>query len=87
MAATSASAAIPSPAPAPTTGREPLRPLLARIWRDYLKQRRGKLILSLMAAAVTAATTAWVASLLDPAVDRLFVHSWLTLKGAEHRAA
>ncbi|WP_122465788.1 ABC transporter ATP-binding protein [Brevundimonas lutea] len=73
MAATSASAAIPSPAPASETELEPLRPLLARIWRDYLKQRRGKLILSLMAAAVTAATTAWVASLLDPAVDRLFV--------------
>ncbi|HEY0052359.1 MAG TPA: ABC transporter transmembrane domain-containing protein, partial [Caulobacteraceae bacterium] len=53
--------------------REPLRPLLARIWRDYLVQRRGPLGLALLCAALAAGLTAWLASVLDPAVQRLLV--------------
>jgi subfamily B ATP-binding cassette protein MsbA len=59
--------------PASTEKREPLRPLLGRIWRDYLKDRRGKLLLSLLAAAVTAGATATVMYLLEPAINGLFV--------------
>ena len=61
-------------APPPTPqDKEPLGPLLARIWRDYLRERKGRLFLSLVCAAVTAGTTAWILSLLEPAVNGLFV--------------
>lgn len=58
---------------APAPKAEPLRPLLARIWRDYLRARRGKLFLSMLAAAVTAGTTALIFRLLEPAINGLFI--------------
>ncbi len=60
----------PAPTPSPA---QPVRPLLARIWRDYLSERWGRLLLSMMAAAVTAGATALILSLLEPAVNGLFV--------------
>ncbi len=59
-----------SPAP---EDKEPLRPLLARIWREYLSARKGRLFLSMLCAAVTAGTTALILSLLEPAVNGLFI--------------
>ena len=50
----------------------PRRPMLARIWRDYLKPRRGQLALALSAAAA-AGLTARLAAELDPAVQHLLV--------------
>ena len=45
-------------APPPTPqDKEPLGPLLARIWRDYLSERKGRLFLSLLCAAVTLEAT------------------------------
>ena len=41
----------PTPAP-PADDKPPLRPLLARIWRDYLSRRRGPLFLSILCAAI-----------------------------------
>lgn len=51
----------------------PRRPMLARIWRDYLKPRRGVLGLALVAAAGAAGLTARLAAELDPAVQHLLV--------------
>ncbi len=51
----------------------PRRPMLARIWRDYLKPRRGQLALALLAAAAAAGLTARLAAELDPAVQHLLV--------------
>ncbi|MFN3815536.1 ABC transporter ATP-binding protein [Brevundimonas sp.] len=57
----------------PPEARQPLRPLLARIWRDYLSERKGRLALAMLCAAVTAGTTALILRLLEPAVNGLFV--------------
>jgi len=51
----------------------PRRPMLARIWRDYLKPRRGALALALLCAAAAAGLTARLAAELDPAVQHLMV--------------
>jgi subfamily B ATP-binding cassette protein MsbA len=51
----------------------PRSPMLARIWRDYLKPRRGQLALALLAAAAAAGLTARLAAELDPAVQHLLV--------------
>ena len=56
----------------PPEERQPLRPLLARIWRDYLSNRKGRLALAMLCAAVTAGTTALILRLLEPAVNGLF---------------
>jgi subfamily B ATP-binding cassette protein MsbA len=57
----------------PPEEQQPLRPLLARIWRDYLSDRKGRLALAMLCAAVTAGTTALILRLLEPAVNGLFV--------------
>ncbi len=57
----------------PPEEKQPLRPLLARIWRDYLLERKGRLALAMLCAAVTAGTTALILRLLEPAVNGLFV--------------
>jgi subfamily B ATP-binding cassette protein MsbA len=53
-------------------GAEPLAPLLARIWRDYLRRRRAPLILALLCAGAYAVLTGVLAWLLNPAVHYLF---------------
>ena len=51
----------------------PARALLLRVWRDYLRRRRGLLLLSILCAAGTAGLTALLAQVLEPAIDRLLV--------------
>ena len=61
-----------TPAPA-ADEKEPLRPLLARIWRDYLSHHRTPLFLSIACAAVVGVMAATVLQLLEPAIDGLFL--------------
>ena len=67
-----------TPAPA-ADEREPLRPLLARIWRDYLSHHRTPLFLSIACAAVVGVMAATVLQLLEPAIDGLFLGEAVTL--------
>ncbi|MBC6981036.1 ABC transporter ATP-binding protein [Caulobacter sp. 17J80-11] len=50
---------------------ESARPLLGRIWRDYLKPRWPLLLFSLLCAAAVAGLTAKLATVLEPAVNQL----------------
>jgi subfamily B ATP-binding cassette protein MsbA len=68
------------PAPA-AVDKEPLRPLLARIWRDYLSRRRAALFLSVLCAAVVGIMAATVLQLLEPAIDGLFLGRPVTIWG------
>ncbi|WP_332658034.1 ABC transporter ATP-binding protein [Brevundimonas sp.] len=61
------------PAPADDE-KEPLRPLLARIWRDYLSHHKAALFLSMLCAAVAALMTAAILKLLEPAINGLFLN-------------
>jgi subfamily B ATP-binding cassette protein MsbA len=67
-----------TPAPAPDE-KEPLRPLLARIWRDYLSHHRTPLFLSIACAAVVGIMAATVLQLLEPAIDGLFLGKPVTI--------
>jgi subfamily B ATP-binding cassette protein MsbA len=67
-----------TPAPA-ADEREPLRPLLARIWRDYLSHHRTPLFLSILCAAVVGVMAATVLQLLEPAIDGLFLGRPVTI--------
>ncbi|AYG95262.1 ABC transporter ATP-binding protein [Brevundimonas naejangsanensis] len=59
------------PAPA-SDAREPLRPLLVRIWRDYLSRHKPAFFASMLLAAVSAGLTAVLLKFLEPAIDLLF---------------
>jgi len=61
--------------------KEPLRPLLGRIWRDYLSRRRTPLFLSVACAAVVGIMAATVLQLLEPAIDGLFLGEAVTIWG------
>jgi subfamily B ATP-binding cassette protein MsbA len=61
-----------TPAPA-ADEKERLRPLMARIWRDYLSHHQTALILSIVCAAVVGIMAATVLQLLQPAIDGLFL--------------
>ena len=50
------------------------RALAARIWRDYLRPRRGTLATAMVSAAIVAALSAGLAKVLEPAVDQLITH-------------
>ncbi|GAA0867655.1 ABC transporter ATP-binding protein [Brevundimonas basaltis] len=68
--------------PAPAADEpEPLRPLLARIWRDYLSHHRTPLFLSILCAAVVGVMAATVLQLLEPAIDGLFLGRAVTIWG------
>ncbi|MCS6622640.1 ABC transporter ATP-binding protein/permease [Roseibacterium beibuensis] len=69
-----------TPAPA-ADEKEPLRPLLARIWRDYLSHHRTPLFLSIACAAVVGVMAATVLQLLEPAIDGLFLGRAVTIWG------
>ncbi|MDZ4112205.1 MAG: ABC transporter ATP-binding protein [Brevundimonas sp.] len=72
----------PAPAADDTEPRkEPLRPLLARIWRDYLSHHRTPLFLSIACAAVVGIMAATVLQLLEPAIDGLFLGEAVTIWG------
>jgi subfamily B ATP-binding cassette protein MsbA len=67
-----------TPAPA-SDPKEPLRPLLGRIWRDYLSHHRPALFLSIACAAVVGIMAATVLQLLEPAIDGLFLGEAVTI--------
>ena len=67
-----------TPAPA-ADEKEPLRPLLGRIWRDYLSHHRTPLFLSIACAAVVGVMAATVLQLLEPAIDGLFLGEAVTI--------
>ena len=52
--------------------RPPLRPLLGRVWRDYLSRHKPAFFASLLFAALSGALTALLLKFLEPAVDLLF---------------
>ncbi|RYG08034.1 MAG: ABC transporter ATP-binding protein, partial [Caulobacteraceae bacterium] len=61
--------------------KERLRPLLARIWRDYLSHHRAALVASVLCAAVAGIMAATVLQLLQPAIDGLFQSKPVSLWG------
>ncbi|MDQ8028143.1 MAG: ABC transporter ATP-binding protein [Brevundimonas sp.] len=67
-----------TPAPA-TEEKEALRPLLGRIWRDYLSHHRTPLFLSIVCAAIVGVMAATVLQLLQPAIDGLFLGKPVTI--------
>ena len=63
-----------TPAPAPSASDDaPLRPLLARIWRDYLSHHKTPLFASMACAALAGGLSAVLLGLLEPAINGLFV--------------
>tara|TARA_R110002167_G_scaffold9558_7_gene44199 strand:+ start:974 stop:2821 length:1848 start_codon:yes stop_codon:yes gene_type:complete len=52
---------------------ESLRPLLARIWHDYLAHHRAALFTSMLCAAIAGGMSALTLKLLEPAINGLFV--------------
>jgi subfamily B ATP-binding cassette protein MsbA len=69
-----------TPAPA-AEEKEPLRPLLGRIWRDYLSHHRTPLFLSILCAAIVGVMAATVLQLLEPAINGLFLGDAVTIWG------
>jgi len=67
-----------TPAPA-ADEKEPLRPLMARIWRDYLSHHKAALFTSIACAAVVGIVAATVLQLLEPAIDGLFLSKPVTI--------
>ncbi|KRA28974.1 ABC transporter ATP-binding protein [Brevundimonas sp. Root608] len=67
------------PAPADEE-KESLRPLLARIWRDYLSHHKAALFLSMLCAAVAGGLSALTLKLLEPAVNGLFLQTDTPIK-------
>ncbi|RZJ00148.1 MAG: ABC transporter ATP-binding protein [Brevundimonas sp.] len=59
---------------------EPLRPLLARIWRDYLSHHKGALFLSMLCAATAGGLSALTLKLLEPAINGLFLQQNAPMK-------
>ncbi|MBX3477221.1 MAG: ABC transporter ATP-binding protein [Brevundimonas sp.] len=51
---------------------EGLRPLMGRIWRDYLSHHVGALVAAMACAAVAGLMSATVLKLLEPAINGLF---------------
>ena len=70
-----------STAPIAEPPAAPARPLLRRIWREYLQRRRGALGLSLVCAAIVGVMAATVLQLLEPAIDGLFLGRPVTIWG------
>ena len=58
--------------PAPASDTEPLRPLLGRIWRDYLSRHKPAFFASMLFAAISGGLTALLLKFLEPAIDLLF---------------
>jgi len=60
--------------------KEPLRPLLDRIWRDYLSHHKAALFLSILFAAIAGGLQAATLKLLEPAVNGLFLQANTPIK-------
>jgi subfamily B ATP-binding cassette protein MsbA len=61
-----------TPAPA-ADEKEPLSPLLGRIWRDYLSHHKAALFTSMLCAAAAGGLSALTLKLLEPAINGLFL--------------
>jgi subfamily B ATP-binding cassette protein MsbA len=71
----------PMTTPAPAADeKEPLRPLLARIWRDYLSHHKTALFLSMLCAGVAGGLSALTLKLLEPAINGLFLQQNAPMK-------
>ena len=70
-----------SPAPPVPTEDAASRPLIGRIWRDYLSGRKTALILSLVCAAVAGLANATILQMLQPAIDGMFQSKPVTVAG------
>ncbi len=57
------------------------RPLIGRIWRDYLSARKTPLILSLVCAAIAGISNATILQMLQPAIDGMFQSRPVTIAG------
>ena len=62
-----------SPVPPVAQEEAAARPLIGRIWRDYLSRRRAALALSIVCAAVAGLSAATILQLLQPAIDGMFL--------------
>ena len=60
--------------------KELLRPLLGRIWRDYLSHHKAALFLSILCAAVAGGLSAATLKLLEPAINGLFLQTDTPIK-------
>jgi subfamily B ATP-binding cassette protein MsbA len=67
---------------ADSADRSARRPLLGRVWREYLSKRKGALGLSVLCAAIVGIMAATVLQLLEPAIDGLFLGRPVTIWGA-----
>lgn len=59
---------------------ESLRPLLGRIWRDYLSRHKAALFVSMLCAAIAGGLSAALLKLLEPAINGLFVHQGVPIR-------
>jgi len=59
---------------------EPLRPLLGRIWRDYLSHHKTALFTSMLCAAIAGGLSAALLKLLEPAINGLFVRQGVPIR-------
>ncbi|MBS0295312.1 MAG: ATP-binding cassette domain-containing protein [Proteobacteria bacterium] len=55
----------------PDEDKQPLRPLLGRIWRDYVSRRWGRLLLAGLCAIGIAGVSAALTGILEPAVNAI----------------
>ncbi|CAN5431323.1 ABC transporter ATP-binding protein [soil metagenome] len=60
--------------------KERLRPLLARIWHDYLSHHRRALAASILCAVLAGGLNAATLKLLEPAINGLFVDHTVPVK-------
>ena len=69
--------------PVPTVPQEDAasRPLIGRIWRDYLSRRKAVLVLSMICAAIAGLSAATVLQLLQPAIDGMFLGNPVKVAG------
>ena len=70
-----------SPAPPASPEDAASRPLIGRIWRDYLSHRKAALILSLVCAAIAGIANATILQMLQPAIDGMFQARPVTIAG------
>ncbi len=61
--------------PTPTAPQQDVasRPLIGRVWRDYLSHRKPALFVSILCAAIAGLSAATVLQLLQPAIDGMFL--------------
>ena len=56
-----------------------IKPILIRLYKDYVRKHLDKIFLSLFLSIIVAGCTASIAWLLDPAVKKIFIEKNTTL--------